>query len=111
MKCPQCGELILRWFTYHTCGWRKPGISAPVETKEPKVVPTVPSKTLEEFNKEVEKSITLEDIYRTMENLVTYMAKIEQIAKATLENQSAILAGLQKILKVHGETIDDTLRR
>jgi len=67
--------------------------------------------SIKEFNNKVEKSIELEDIYRTMENLVTYMASIEAIAKACLENQSAILTQLQKIPKKESEFVDSTLRR
>jgi len=110
MACPQCKELIPRWFTYHTCGWHKPGVTPPVETKEPEVVKTMKPMTIKEMTEKVEREPDLNDIWRTLEGLATCFARIEQITQACLENQSAIIVALTKLLKVHGETVNSTLR-
>jgi len=122
MKCPGCGELIPRWFTYHGCGWRKPGVQIPTEAQIKTVkdapkkfvegVKEIPDKvkrarltaekgkTVDEFTKEVDTEPTIDDVFNTLKSLVTYMARIEEMTKAMIEQQGIIQQKLNQLIAV-----------
>ena len=51
MKCPGCDKLIPRYFTWHDCGWKKPGTSVPHVTPKTELAKPGEVLTVDQFTK------------------------------------------------------------